>query len=82
MNIHSFMLVCFHALNDFLASFGFAHGDKIPVGDFSIDGEHSRCIVGMHIVRFPAGFEKRLELHFSGNDPVVGMGLRHWISNY
>ncbi|CBI26155.3 unnamed protein product, partial [Vitis vinifera] len=23
------------------------------------------------------GFEKRLELHFSGDDPVVGMGLRH-----
>ncbi|WKA09044.1 hypothetical protein VitviT2T_026722 [Vitis vinifera] len=35
----------------------------------------------MHIVRFPAGFENRLELHFSGNDPMVGMGLQHWISN-
>lgn len=43
------------ALNDLLASFGIAFGDKILNGDFSIDGEQSRYASGTDIVRFPAG---------------------------
>lgn len=43
------------ALNDLLAPFGIAFGDKILNGDFSIDGEHSRYASGTDIVRFPAG---------------------------
>ncbi|KAG7602848.1 Peptidase S8/S53 domain superfamily [Arabidopsis thaliana x Arabidopsis arenosa] len=43
------------ALNNLLASFGIAFGDKILNGDFSIDGEQSRYASGTNIVRFPAG---------------------------
>lgn len=43
------------ALNDLLAPFGIAFGDKILNGDFSIDGEQSRYASGTDIVRFPAG---------------------------
>ncbi|XP_043807636.1 subtilisin-like protease SBT6.1 isoform X2 [Manihot esculenta] len=41
------------ALNDLLAPFGIAFGDKILNGDFSIDGEQSRYASGTDIVRFP-----------------------------
>ncbi|XP_022749821.1 subtilisin-like protease SBT6.1 isoform X2 [Durio zibethinus] len=43
------------ALNDLLAPFGIAFGDKILNGDFSIDGEQSRYASGTDIVRFPRG---------------------------
>ncbi|PQM39330.1 subtilisin-like protease SBT6.1 [Prunus yedoensis var. nudiflora] len=43
------------ALNDLLAPFGIAFGDKILNGDFSINGEHSRYASGTDIVRFPRG---------------------------
>lgn len=43
------------ALNNLLASFGIAFGDKILNGDFSIDGEQSRYASGTNIARFPAG---------------------------
>ncbi|CAI0628858.1 unnamed protein product [Linum tenue] len=42
-------------LNDLLAPFGIAFGDKILNGDFSIDGEQSRYASGTDIVRFPSG---------------------------
>ncbi|KAJ7973865.1 Subtilisin-like protease SBT6.1 [Quillaja saponaria] len=43
------------ALNDLLAPFGIAFGDKILNGDFSIDGEQSRYASGTDIMRFPGG---------------------------
>ncbi|XP_043703885.1 subtilisin-like protease SBT6.1 isoform X2 [Telopea speciosissima] len=43
------------ALNDLLAPFGIAFGDKILNGDFSIDGEQSRYASGANIVKFPRG---------------------------
>ncbi|KAJ4958200.1 hypothetical protein NE237_025311 [Protea cynaroides] len=43
------------ALNDLLAPFGIAFGDKILNGDFSIDGEQSRYASGSNIVKFPRG---------------------------
>ncbi|CAK9170687.1 unnamed protein product [Ilex paraguariensis] len=43
------------ALNDLLAPFGIAFGDKILSGDFSMDGEQSRYASGTDIVKFPAG---------------------------
>ncbi|XWS17268.1 hypothetical protein CRYUN_Cryun33cG0053100 [Craigia yunnanensis] len=43
------------ALNDLLAPFGIAFGDKILNGDFSIDGEQCRYASGTDIVRFPRG---------------------------
>ncbi|XAR53342.1 Site-1 protease [Bertholletia excelsa] len=43
------------ALNDLLAPFGIAFGDKILNGDFSIDGEQFRYASGTDIVRFPRG---------------------------
>ncbi|KAI4377106.1 hypothetical protein MLD38_014791 [Melastoma candidum] len=43
------------ALNDLLAPFGIAFGDKILNGDFSVDGEQSRYASGTDIVKFPAG---------------------------
>ncbi|GMN50537.1 hypothetical protein TIFTF001_019705 [Ficus carica] len=43
------------ALNDLLAPFGIAFGDKILNGDFTIDGEQSRYASGTDIVRFPGG---------------------------
>nr|KJB27139.1 hypothetical protein B456_004G280300 [Gossypium raimondii] len=43
------------ALNDLLAPFGIAFGDKILNGDFSIDDEQSRYASGTDIVRFPRG---------------------------
>ncbi|PIA64998.1 hypothetical protein AQUCO_00100457v1, partial [Aquilegia coerulea] len=43
------------ALNDLLAPFGIAFGDKILNGDFFIDGEQSRYASGTDIVRFPGG---------------------------
>lgn len=43
------------ALNDLLAPFGIAFGDKILNGDFSIDGEQSRYASGTDIVKFPGG---------------------------
>ncbi|CAO2822857.1 unnamed protein product [Amaranthus hypochondriacus] len=43
------------ALNDLLAPFGIAFGDKILNGDFSINGEQSRYASGTNILRFPAG---------------------------
>ncbi|XP_057969744.1 subtilisin-like protease SBT6.1 [Malania oleifera] len=43
------------ALNDLLAPFGIAFGDKILNGDFSIDGEQSRYASGTDIVKFPQG---------------------------
>lgn len=43
------------ALNDLLAPFGIAFGDKILNGDFTIDGEQSRYASGTDIVRFPSG---------------------------
>lgn len=43
------------ALNDLLAPFGIAFGDKILNGDFSMDGEQSRYASGTDIVKFPGG---------------------------
>ncbi|XP_048321054.2 subtilisin-like protease SBT6.1 isoform X2 [Ziziphus jujuba] len=43
------------ALNDLLAPFGIAFGDKILNGDYSMDGEQSRYASGTDIVRFPRG---------------------------
>ncbi|KAK6944966.1 Peptidase S8/S53 domain [Dillenia turbinata] len=43
------------ALNDLLAPFGIAFGDKILNGDFSIDGEQSRYASGTDIMKFPRG---------------------------
>lgn len=43
------------ALNELLAPFGIAFGDKILTGDFSIDGEQSHYASGTDIVQFPAG---------------------------
>lgn len=43
------------ALNDILAPFGIALGDKILNGDFFIDGEQSRYASGTDIVKFPRG---------------------------
>ncbi|KAI3883967.1 hypothetical protein MKX03_028603 [Papaver bracteatum] len=43
------------ALNDLLAPFGIAFGDKILNGEFSIQGEQSRYASGTDIVRFPQG---------------------------
>ncbi|KAJ0030255.1 hypothetical protein Pint_13187 [Pistacia integerrima] len=43
------------ALNDLLAPFGIAFGEKILNGDFSINGEQSRYASGTDIVRFPGG---------------------------
>lgn len=43
------------ALNDLLAPFGIAFGDKILNGDFSMDGEQSRYASGTDIVKFPRG---------------------------
>lgn len=43
------------ALNDLLAPFGIAFGDKILNGDFTVEGEQSRYASGTNIVRFPAG---------------------------
>ncbi|CAH9091669.1 unnamed protein product [Cuscuta europaea] len=43
------------ALNDLLAPFGIAFGDKILNGDFVIDGEQSRYASGTDIVKFPRG---------------------------
>ncbi|KAK4753960.1 hypothetical protein SAY87_002064 [Trapa incisa] len=43
------------ALNNLLAPFGIAFGDKILNGDFYMDGEQNRYASGADIVRFPAG---------------------------
>ncbi|GFP86875.1 membrane-bound transcription factor site-1 protease [Phtheirospermum japonicum] len=43
------------ALNDLLAPFGIAFGDKILNGDFVINGEQSRYASGTDIVKFPEG---------------------------
>ncbi|EPS61463.1 hypothetical protein M569_13331, partial [Genlisea aurea] len=43
------------ALNDLLAPFGIAFGDKILNGDFIINGEQSRYASGTDIVKFPEG---------------------------
>ncbi|XP_042498714.1 subtilisin-like protease SBT6.1 [Macadamia integrifolia] len=43
------------ALNDLLAPFGIAFGDKILNGDFSIDDEQSRYASGANILKFPRG---------------------------
>ncbi|XP_051131575.1 subtilisin-like protease SBT6.1 isoform X2 [Andrographis paniculata] len=43
------------ALNDLLAPFGIAFGDKILNGDFVINGEQSRYASGTNIVKFPEG---------------------------
>ncbi|KAE8680982.1 Membrane-bound transcription factor site-1 protease [Hibiscus syriacus] len=43
------------ALNDLLAPFGIAFGDKILNGDFTIDDEQSRYASGTDILRFPRG---------------------------
>ncbi|CAL0331034.1 unnamed protein product [Lupinus luteus] len=43
------------ALNDLLAPFGIAFGDKILNGDFSLSGEQNRYASGTDIVRFPSG---------------------------
>lgn len=43
------------ALNDLLAPFGIAFGDKILNGDFTVEGEQSRYASGTNILRFPAG---------------------------
>ncbi|KAI4297014.1 hypothetical protein L6164_036926 [Bauhinia variegata] len=42
------------ALNDLLAPFGIAFGDKILNGDFSLLGEQNRYSSGTDIVRFPS----------------------------
>lgn len=43
------------ALNDLLAPFGIAFGDKILNGDFIMNGEESRYASGTNIVKFPGG---------------------------
>ncbi|XP_073296647.1 subtilisin-like protease SBT6.1 [Primulina huaijiensis] len=43
------------ALNDLLAPFGIAFGDKILNGDFVINTEQSRYASGTDIVKFPGG---------------------------
>ncbi|XP_044464197.1 subtilisin-like protease SBT6.1 isoform X1 [Mangifera indica] len=43
------------ALNNLLAPFGIAFGEKILNGDFSVNGEQSRYASGTNIVRFPGG---------------------------
>ncbi|XP_027358278.1 subtilisin-like protease SBT6.1 isoform X3 [Abrus precatorius] len=43
------------ALNDLLAPFGIAFGDRILNGDFSLLGEQNRYASGTDIVRFPRG---------------------------
>ncbi|XP_012846448.1 PREDICTED: subtilisin-like protease SBT6.1 isoform X2 [Erythranthe guttata] len=43
------------ALNDLLAYFGIAFGDKILNGDFVINGEQSRYASGTDLVKFPQG---------------------------
>lgn len=43
------------AMNELLAPFGIAFGDKILNGDFSIDGEQSHYASGTDIVKFPGG---------------------------
>ncbi|XP_058113811.1 subtilisin-like protease SBT6.1 isoform X3 [Magnolia sinica] len=43
------------AINDLLAPFGIAFGDKILNGDFSIDDEPSHYASGTNIVKFPRG---------------------------
>ncbi|GAB4839213.1 Membrane-bound transcription factor site-1 protease [Ancistrocladus abbreviatus] len=43
------------ALNDLLAPFGIAFGDKILNGDFTLDGAQSRYASGTNIMKFPAG---------------------------
>ncbi|KAK9697678.1 hypothetical protein RND81_08G053300 [Saponaria officinalis] len=43
------------ALNDLLAPFGIAFGDKILNGEYTINGEQSRYASGTNILRFPAG---------------------------
>lgn len=43
------------ALNDLLAPFGIAFGDKILNGDFVMNGEESRYASGTNIVKFPGG---------------------------
>lgn len=43
------------ALNELLAPFGIAFGDKILNGDFSINGEQSHYASGTDIVKFPKG---------------------------
>ncbi|KAK1314323.1 hypothetical protein QJS10_CPA06g00676 [Acorus calamus] len=43
------------ALNELLAPFGIAFGDKILNGEFSIDGEQSHYASGTNIVKFPGG---------------------------
>nr|GMD64086.1 subtilisin-like protease SBT6.1 [Ipomoea batatas] len=43
------------ALNDLLAPFGIAFGDKILNGDFVINGEQTRYASGTDIVKFPRG---------------------------
>uniref|UniRef100_A0A1D1ZCL4 Membrane-bound transcription factor site-1 protease n=1 Tax=Anthurium amnicola TaxID=1678845 RepID=A0A1D1ZCL4_9ARAE len=42
------------AINELLAPFGVAFGDKILNGDFSIDGEQSHYASGTDIIKFPA----------------------------
>uniref|UniRef100_J3MBK0 Uncharacterized protein n=1 Tax=Oryza brachyantha TaxID=4533 RepID=J3MBK0_ORYBR len=43
------------ALNELLAPFGIAFGDKVLSGDFSINGEQTHYASGTDIVQFPAG---------------------------
>jgi membrane-bound transcription factor site-1 protease len=43
------------ALNELLAPFGIALGDRILTGDFSINGEQTHYASGTDIVQFPAG---------------------------
>ncbi|KAG8093885.1 hypothetical protein GUJ93_ZPchr0012g19812 [Zizania palustris] len=43
------------ALNELLAPFGIAFGDKVLSGDFSINGEQIHYASGTDIVQFPAG---------------------------
>ncbi|PWZ07366.1 Subtilisin-like protease SBT6.1 [Zea mays] len=43
------------AINELLAPFGIALGDKILTGDFSINGEQTHYASGTDIVQFPAG---------------------------
>ncbi|XP_075087059.1 subtilisin-like protease SBT6.1 isoform X2 [Nicotiana tabacum] len=43
------------ALNDLLASFGIAFGNKILNGDFVLNGEQSRYASGTDILKFPRG---------------------------
>uniref|UniRef100_A0A0D9WM86 Uncharacterized protein n=1 Tax=Leersia perrieri TaxID=77586 RepID=A0A0D9WM86_9ORYZ len=43
------------ALNELLAPFGIAFGDKVLSGDFSINGEQTHYASGTDIVQFPTG---------------------------